>query len=67
MEANFCVDILEEALRVYGIPAIFNSDQGSQFTSDKFIDVLKSRYIQIVWMGKGGPWTTYLLKDSGGH
>ncbi|CAK0782312.1 lysozyme [Gammaproteobacteria bacterium] len=34
MEATFCVDCLEEALRMYGNPEIFNSDQGSQFTSD---------------------------------
>ena len=53
MEAHFCVDVLEEALRKYGIPAIFNSDQGSQFTSEKFIDVLKSKNIQISMDGKG--------------
>ena len=53
METTFCVDALEEALRVYGVPAIFNSDQGSQFTSDKFIEVLKSKNIQISMDGKG--------------
>lgn len=53
MEANFCVDVLEEALRIYGVPAIFNTDQGSQFTSDSFIDVLKSNGIRISMDGKG--------------
>jgi transposase InsO family protein len=40
MEAVFCVDCLEEALRTHGKPEIFNSDQGSQFTSEGFTDVL---------------------------
>jgi putative transposase len=41
MDAGFCVDCLEDALSQYGKPEIFNSDQGSQFTSDAFIGVLK--------------------------
>ncbi len=41
MESSFCVDCLEEAFRNYGIPEIFNSDQGAQFTSDVFIRALK--------------------------
>jgi putative transposase len=41
MESSFCVDCLEEAFRNYGVPEIFNSDQGSQFTSDAFIGALK--------------------------
>ncbi len=41
METGFCVDCLEEAFRNYGIPEIFNSDQGAQFTSDVFIRALK--------------------------
>ena len=53
MDSEFCVNVLEEALRKYGIPAIFNSDQGSQFTSAKFINVLKSKSIQISMDGKG--------------
>jgi putative transposase len=36
MEAVFCVDCLEDALRAHGKPEIFNSDQGSQFTSVAF-------------------------------
>ena len=53
METTFCVDALDEALRKYGVPAIFNTDQGSQFTSDKFLDVLKGKNIQISMDGKG--------------
>src|SRR5471032_795932 len=40
MEADFCVEALEEALAKYGRPEIFNTDQGSQFTSEVFTDVL---------------------------
>jgi len=36
LDAEFCVDALEEAIQIHGCPEIFNSDQGSQFTSDKF-------------------------------
>ena len=53
MEAGFCVETLEEAIWKYGFPAIFNTDQGSQFTSDKFLDVLKSKDIRISMDGKG--------------
>jgi putative transposase len=47
MEASFCVDCLEETIRVHGKPEIFNSDQGSQFTSIAFTDVLKREGIEI--------------------
>ena len=40
MESDFCVDALEEALSRYGCPDIFNTDQGAQFTSEAFTDVL---------------------------
>ena len=53
MEAVFCVDCLEEALRAYGKPEIFNSDQGSQFTSTSFTDVLKREGITISMDGRG--------------
>jgi putative transposase len=53
MEATFCVDCLEEALRRHGKPEIFNSDQGSQFTSDDFIGVLKREGIAISMDGRG--------------
>lgn len=53
MEATFCVDCLEEALRTHGKPEIFNSDQGSQFTSDAFTSVLKREGIVISMDGRG--------------
>ena len=52
LEANFCVDALEEALEK-GSPEIFNTDQGSQFTSDAFTGVLQSKGISISMDGKG--------------
>jgi len=53
MDASFCVDCLEDALRNYGKPEIFNSDQGSQFTSDSFTGVLKREEITISMDGRG--------------
>jgi putative transposase len=53
MEAIFCVDCLDEALRTHGKPEIFNSDQGSQFTSDGFTGVLKREGIVISMDGRG--------------
>jgi len=53
MEAVFCVDCLEDALRAHGKPEIFNSDQGSQFTSEAFTDVLKREDIVISMDGRG--------------
>ena len=52
MEAEFCVDCLEEALRRHGKPEIFNSDQGSQFTSDAFTGVLNREGITISMDGR---------------
>lgn len=53
MEAGFCVDCLEDALRMYGAPEIFNSDQGSQFTSEAFTTVLKQHQVTISMDGRG--------------
>lgn len=53
MDADFCVDALEEALDRFGTPEVFNTDQGSQFTSDAFTSVLKERNIKISMDGKG--------------
>ena len=47
MDAEFCVAALEEAIMRFGIPAIFNTDQGSQYTSDAFIEVLMKHRIEI--------------------
>ena len=51
--AEFCVEALEEALSRYGRPEIFNTDQGSQFTSDDFTGTLKHHAITISMDGKG--------------
>jgi putative transposase len=53
LDASFCVEALNEALARYGTPEIFNTDQGSQFTSDDFIGVLEGRGINISMDGKG--------------
>ena len=53
MEAIFCVDCLEDALRTHGKPEIFNSDQGSQFTSEGFTDVLTREGVLISMDGRG--------------
>jgi len=53
MEAEFCVAVLSEALERYGRPEIFNTDQGSQFTSEDFTKVLRDRKIAISMDGKG--------------
>jgi putative transposase len=53
LEADFCVDALKEALAKYGKPGIFNTDQGSQFTSFEFTKVLKEAEIRISMDGKG--------------
>jgi len=47
IDSEFCIAALEEALEQYGIPAIFNTDQGSQFTSDAFIKVLTDNNVEI--------------------
>ena len=53
MEADFCVEALEEALARYGKPEIFNTDQGSQFTSESFTGMLKDRGVAISMDGRG--------------
>ena len=52
LEAPFCIEALEQAL-CWGRPEIFNSDQGSQFTSEKFVEVLKGRAISVSMDGRG--------------
>ncbi|HFD1171301.1 TPA: IS3-like element ISKpn11 family transposase, partial [Klebsiella pneumoniae] len=53
MEADFCIEAVEDALARYGKPEIFNTDQGSQFTSIDFTAVLKKAEIAISMDGKG--------------
>ena len=52
-DARFCVEALEEALSRYGKPEIFNTDQGSQFTSTDFTNVLKDAGVAISMDGRG--------------
>jgi putative transposase len=53
LDTQFCVDALEQALRRYGTPEIFNTDQGAQFTSDSFTKVLQDAGVRISMDGKG--------------
>lgn len=53
LEAEFCVDCLEEALRTHGRPEVFNTDQGSQFTSEAFTRVLLDEGVTISMDGRG--------------
>jgi len=53
MDVEFCLEALKEALSKHGTPEIFNTDQGSQFTSGDWIDVLTDAKIKISMDGKG--------------
>ena len=53
MDTEFCVSSLDRALRQYGSPAIFNTDQGTQYTSIDFTDTLKNAEVQISMDGRG--------------
>jgi putative transposase len=53
MTTDFCTEALEEAITKYGRPEIFNTDQGSQFTSEEFTGLLRANNIAISMDGKG--------------
>jgi len=53
LDASFCTEALEEAISRYGTPEIFNSDQGSQFTSEAFTDILNTHGIRISMDSRG--------------
>ena len=53
VDAEFCVVALKEALAKHGTPEIFNTDQGSQFTSGDWVDVLTDAKVKISMDGKG--------------
>lgn len=53
LDAEFCTAALEEAIKHYGCPEIFNTDQGSQFTSAAFTELLESNGIEISMDGRG--------------
>ncbi len=66
LEAEFCIAALEEALARYGRPDIFNTDQGSQFTSPRFVAVLTGAGASR-WTGAGAGWTTSSSNGCGGR
>jgi putative transposase len=53
LDADFCIEAVQEALSRYGAPEIFNTDQGAQFTSAGFTDLLKSNSVRISMDGRG--------------
>lgn len=53
LTADFCVEAVQEAIAKFGVPEIFNTDQGAQFTSAEFIGVLKQHGIRISMDGRG--------------
>jgi len=53
MDVHFCLEALQEAIDVHGVPEIVNTDQGSQFTSQAFTGLLKEHGIRISMDGKG--------------
>ena len=65
LEVDFCIDALREALGK-GQPEIFNTDQGSQFTSEAFSGLQLERGIRISRMARADTWTTSLWSVCGG-
>ncbi len=67
MDADFCVEALQQAIEQYGRPAIFNTDQGAQFTSTVWTDELKANGIKISMDGKGRWMDNVLSSGCGAH
>lgn len=65
MDTSFCVDCLEDALSLHSKPEIFNTDQGSQFTSAAFTACSNAKRSPSAWMGAAVPWTTSSSNDCG--
>ena len=53
MSSEWCAEVVAETIKEHGVPEIFNTDQGSQFTSDVFINTLLANDIKISIDGKG--------------
>ena len=53
LDTDFCLEAVEEAIRTYGLPEIFNTDQGAQFTSQAFTGLLDQHQIRISMDGRG--------------
>ena len=67
MDTEFCIEALEEAIRKYSKPNIFNTDQGSQFTSPRFTRILKDANVNISMDGKGRWMDNVLSSACGAH
>jgi len=66
MQADFCVECLEEALRLHPAPEVFNSDQGAQFTAEAFTGVLKREGVTISMDSRGGAFDSIFVERLGG-
>jgi putative transposase len=53
LDGAFCLEVLEEAVEIYGLPGIFNTDQGVQYTSDKFVKAVTDKGIRLSMDGRG--------------
>lgn len=53
LTSDFCIEVVEEAFTKFGTPEIFNTDQGSQYTANAFIELLKAHQVKISMDGKG--------------
>ena len=62
MDVHFCLEAVEEAIQSYGTPKIMNTDQGSQFTSQAFVGLMKEHDIRISMDGKGAWRDTVLIE-----
>ena len=65
MTTAFCLDALDEALTFYGRPQIFNTDQGSQFTSHTFTEALRSNGIAVSMDGRDKVFVERLWRSVG--
>lgn len=65
MDIQFCIEAVQEAMARWGTPANFNTDQGSQFTSEAFTSMLKRNGIRISMDGQGVCGTTSLWSATG--
>jgi transposase InsO family protein len=65
MDVAFCVAAVEQALMRFGLPEIFNTDQGSQFTSPRFTGILTDAAMSISMDGRAAGWTMYSSSGCG--
>jgi len=58
LDRTFVIEAIQKAIKRHGKPEIMNSDQGSQFTSDDYINLLKTTISKYLWMAKEEHWIT---------